>query len=575
MNITEGQLREHADRRITGLANLRRSWEPGAEETARFTLRRLSPYIRNMGADRSAVQRTADGTPYTGGMANNRLFNATALRAHRTLKNGMSSGMSSPSQPWFKLKVQNRELADHHAVKVWIDDVTELLYAFLSQTNIYQAMQFSYSELGWAGSSATLFVPHWQYGAVAYPLTFGEYWLGQDDGLRVDTLIRDTSMTVAQLWERFPEEKLSDTVKRLRTAGKNDSLVSVRQVIEPNRDRAFGKIDKTNMAYRSYYIETGSDGKGVLEVGGFRRKPFATPRWETHGVEPYSTSPGFDALPESRKAQLQELKLQQAMDYTVRPALEMSVVNRNTGASLIPGGITWSSSQDLAGAGSKPIWQVNPAALPAISGDITNRTEPAIEAAYYANLFMAITNMRGVQPRNVEEIARRNEEQLAQLGPVVDRVQVEKLSVIILQAYEILADAGRIPPAPEQMEGVELVIEFVSILAQAQRMIGLGSMERALGFIGNIAGAYPAILDVADFEGMVSEYASRLGIPARTLRDMGEVERIREARQQQQQADRMAAMAPALKDVAAGAELLSRTDANAGALGRLLPQPGV
>ena len=575
MNITEGQLREHAERRITGLAAQRRPWEPGAEETARFTLRWISPFIRRMGSDRNAVQRTGDGVPYSGGQANNRLFNTTASRAHRTLKNGMSSGMSSPSQPWFKLKVGRGDLADAQAVKIWIDDVTALIYAFLAQTNIYQAMQHGYGELGVFGSEATLWVPHWQYGAVAYPLTFGEYWLGQDEGLRVDTLIRETSMSVAQMWERFPQEKLSDTVKRLRTAGKHDSMVSVRHIIEPNRDRAFGRLDKTNMPYRSYYIETASDAKAVLEVGGFKRKPMATPRWETVATDPYSPSPGFDALPESRKAQLQELRFQQAQDYTVKPSLEMSVANRNNGAALIPGGVTWSSAQDLAGQGARPIWQINPQALPAISADIQNRTEPAIEAAFFAHLFMAITNMRGIQPRTVEEIARRNEEQLSQLGPVVDRVQVEKLAVIVLQAFEMLSDAGKIPPVPEEMNGTELVIEFVSILAQAQKMIGLGSMERALGFIGNIAGVYPAILDKPNFEDMVDEYTSRLGVPARTMRSDDEVEEIRASRAQQQAADRAAAMAPALKDVAAGAELLSRTDANAGLLPRLLPQPGV
>lgn len=575
MNISEGDLRAHADKRITALGAQRREWEPGAEEVARFTLRWLSPYIRNMGSNRNVRQQTVDGHTYSGGQANNRLFNSTASRAHRTLSAGMSSGMSSPSQPWFKLKFADSERGAAHAVKVWTDDVQTLLYAFLAQTNVYQAMQSSYRELGIFGVSSILWVPHWQYGAVAYAQTFGEYWLGQDDGLRVDTMIRDTTMSAGQMAERFAEDKLSRTVKNLLADKKFDAQVEVRHIIEPNRDRAFGKLDKTNMAYRSYYIEQGSDEKKVLEVGGFKRKPMSTPRWESMGTSAYSVGPGFDALPESRKVQLQEIRYQQAQDYTVRPSLEMAVANRNSGANLIPGGITWSASQDLAGQGAKPIWQINASALPALSQDISQRTEPAILDAFYANLFMAITNMRGVQPRNVEEIARRNEEQLAQLGPVVDRVQVEKLAVIVLQAFEMLSDAGKLPPVPEEINGAELSIEFISVLAQAQRMIGLGSMERAVGFVGNIAGVYPAILDVPDFEGIVADYTSRLGIPAKSMRSEKDVAAIREQRaaeqQQAAQAEQMAAMAPAMQQVAAGAELLSKTDANAGLLPRLLP----
>lgn len=575
MALEESELRKHGDERIRGLAAERRQWEPGAEEVARFTLRWLSPFIRSMGSKSAAIQKLASGQSYAGGEANNRLFNGVATRAHRTLSSGMSSGMSSPSQPWFKLKMTGASGRDTHEGRLWLDEVSDLIYSFLSQTNIYQAMQSSYRELGVFGSSAILWVPHWQYGAVAYPLTFGEYWLGQDDGLRVDTLIRDTAMTVAQMWERFPQEKLSDAVKRLHTAGKYDQVIPIRHIIEPNRERAFGKIDKLNMAYRSYYLEVDGKEKTVLEVGGFKRKPMATPRWEPQGTSPYAPGPGFDALPESRKVQLQEMRFQQAQDYTVKPALEMSVANKNSGAALIPGGITWSAAQDLSGQGARPIWEINPNALPNISADITNRTEPAIREAFFADLFMAITNMRGIQPRNMEEIAKRNEEQLSQLGPVVDRVQVEKLSVIVLQTFEMLSDAGRIPPVPDEMNGAQLDIEFVSILAQAQKMIGLGSMERALGFVGNIAGVYPAILDKPNFEEMVTEYTERLGVPARTMRSDEEVEATRQQRAQVEQADRMASMAPAMADAAAGAELLSRTDANAGLLGRLMPQPGV
>ncbi|WP_254558619.1 portal protein, partial [Salmonella enterica] len=44
----------------------------------------------------------------------------------------------------------------------------------------------------------------------------------------------------------------------------------------------------------------------------------------------------------------------------------------------------------------------------AILGDI-DRCKMAIDQATYADLFNAITNMPGIQPRTVEEIASRNE----------------------------------------------------------------------------------------------------------------------------------------------------------------------
>jgi hypothetical protein len=61
---------------------------------------------------------------------------------------------------------------------------------------------------------------------------------------------------------------------------------------------------------------------------------------------------------------------------------------------------------------------------------------------------MAITNMSGIQPRNVEEIAARNEEKLTQLGPVIERVNNEKLQVAIERAFGIMQRMHLLPPSP-------------------------------------------------------------------------------------------------------------------------------
>jgi hypothetical protein len=49
-------------------------------------------------------------------------------------------------------------------------------------------------------------------------------------------------------------------------------------------------------------------------------------------------------------------------------------------------------------------------------GEEMDKCRRQIDALSFADLFNAITNMRGVQPA-MEEIASRNEEKLTQLGP--------------------------------------------------------------------------------------------------------------------------------------------------------------
>lgn len=573
MNVSNKELLKKSEARAKGLYSLRKPWEPGNEEVARNTLRWLSPYVSgNRGPnDGTRVDRNG-GRAAQGGQANNRLFNSTAMRAHRTLSNGMSSGLSSPSQPWFKFDASDPGLRTNHEARLWMDGVTEIVRNFMHQTNIYTAMQQGYREIGWAGTEATIFAPHWQYGGVGYNLTWGQYWLGSDQGLRVDTLMRDVPMTVGQVVEmcgskESAEKAVSKTTRALIKDGKWDAAVPVRNLIEPNSDRIYGRIDKTNKPYRSVYWEPGAEGNsdtdGILKVDGFDRRPFATPRWETQGFDAYAFGPGFDALPDARKLQLQEIRLQATIDYVARPPIQAPVQSRNDGMNLVPGGISFTAATDM-NAGARPIWQVPPNAIDYIARDIGGRTEPAVQEGFYTPLFTAITNMPGVQPRNVEEIVRRHEEQLAQLGPVVDRVQTEKLSVIVLQAFAICSDAGLIPPAPEVLQGQEFKLEFVSILAQAQRMIGLTSMERGLGLIGNLAATKPAVLDLVDFDETVREYWERLGVPARTLHAAEDVAAKRQADAQAAQAEQTAAMMPAVNDGAQAAALLAQTDAGNG-----------
>jgi hypothetical protein len=115
-----------------------------------------------------------------------------------------------------------------------------------------------------------------------------------------------------------------------------------------------------------------------------------------------------------------------------------------------------------------------------------------------------------------------------------------------------------LPPPPEDLPGQELKIEFVSILAQMQRMIGLGQIERTLGFAGSLAAGNPDVMDLIDGDETLREYADRAGTPPRLMRDAETVAKIRAGRAQQQRMQQMLAAAPAVKD---GAEAFAKLSA--------------
>ena len=102
---------------------------------------------------------------------------------------------------------------------------------------------------------------------------------------------------------------------------------------------------------------------------------------------------------------------------------------------------------------------------------------------------------------------------------------------------------GLIPQPPEELDGQELKIEYISMLAQAQQMVGLGGIDRLTEFVGGVAQIQPEVLDKLDADETIDQYARMLGVPAAIIRSDENVAEMRQQRaEQQQQAQQMEQM---------------------------------
>lgn len=160
-----------------------------------------------------------------------------------------------------------------------------------------------------------------------------------------------------------------------------------------------------------------------------------------------------------------------------------------------------------------------------------------------------------------QEVMARNQEKLQQLGPVVERLQYEFLNRILERVYNILDRSGVFPDIPEELQdlvGEEFRIEYISPLAQAQKMSGLTSIEQGIGFIGQAAQFDQTVLDKVNLTEAVANYLAQVGVPAAMIRSDEEVQEIQKQRQEAQaaaeaQAQQQAAIAQA-PDLAAAAK---------------------
>ena len=109
------------------------------------------------------------------------------------------------------------------------------------------------------------------------------------------------------------------------------------------------------------------------------------------------------------------------------------------------------------------------------------------------------------------------------------------------------------------MQGLDLAVQYVSTLAQAQRAVGLASFDRLIATVGAIAGAKqdPTVWDKVDTDQVLDEYADGLGVAPSVIRSDDAVAELRAQRAQQQQAQQ--AMAAA-QQAAETAKTVGETD---------------
>ena len=479
-----------------------------------------------------------------GNRRHNLIYDNNSVAPARILASGMMSGMTSPARPWFRLALPDKDLMQHGPVKVWLHRTGELLREIFTSSNTYRALHMGYEELGLFGTWSDIVLSDFENVIHHYPLTVGEYAIGTDHRGVVDTVARELEMTVAQMVGQFGKDACSQTVRNLFDRGAYDSAVPVYQVIEPNKGRDLRKADNRNMRWSSIYFEPGN-GAGdseLLSEGGYKRFPALCPRWVVRGQDVYGESPGMEALGDVQQLQHQQLRKGQGIDYMTNPPLQVPTAYKDAARSRLPGGIMYVDSA-TPGGGVRSAFEVN-LNLQHLLLDIED-VRSRVRSAYYADMFLMLANdtRSGV---TATEIAERHEEKLLMLGPVLERLHNELLSPMIDLAFDHAAEAGILPPPPPELQGMDLNIEFVSTLAQAQRAVSAQGLDRLLGTIGSISGLFPEAARKVNVMKLVDEYADLYGVNPEVIVPTDEAQAAAAQQAQAAQAAQMAAAAPGL-----------------------------
>lgn len=498
-----------------------------------------------------------------GDKRNQKIIDNTATLAARTLMSGLMAGLTSPARPWFRLTTPDPDLAEFGEVKVWLETVRQRLATIFLRSNLYNALPTIYRDQGVFGTSAVAVMEDMDDVIRCYPFTLGSYALALDERLEVNTMVRELRMTVRQVVRRWVKQgvsgsldwsAVSSTVKNLWDAHKLMATVDILHVITTNDQANPRKLGAEYKPVRSCYYELAASQDKTLSVSGFDEFPILAPRWDVAGQDVYGTScPGMDTLGDIKALQAMTRRKAESVEKMNRPPMVGPTSLRNATVGLLPGYVTFEDSRE-GQRGLRPAYEVKPD----IQGLILDIQEHQyrIKRGFFEDLFLMLATAPPTKDMTAREVAERHEEKLLMLGPTLERENDELLDPLIDRAFAIMVRRGEVPEAPEDLQGIPLKVEYLSVMAQAQKLVGLSGLERFSGFVSGLAAVKPDVLDKIDLDQAIDEYAEMTGVPPSIVRPDDAVAAVRAERATQQaEATQMAKM----QAMAQGAETLSKT----------------
>jgi hypothetical protein len=553
----------HCDQRLKGLYNWRISWWTHWAEIAEYILPRRSTFLTQSSGGQATPNNNTRGYGINGS-----IVDPTPTYALRVCSGGLMSGLASPSRQWFKnVPIVARDInADERA---WLDNVESRMYTVLAQSNFYNAFAQEIEDLIAFGTAPVIMYEDKQDVIRLYNPCVGEYYLANSSTMRVDGLFREFVMTIAQIVDFFGIDACPRQVKAawLQKGEALEREMAVCHAVEPNFPvgGSANAILPGKFVWREIFWLKGLTEEQPLSIRGFHDCPFTAARWATVSNDAYGRSPGMDVLPDCKQLMQMTRRMAEGIDKGVRPPLLADEQLKNRPSSQLPGHVTYVSGLGPH-SGMRKIYDVDPNTAPMAA--LVAQIQERIRRGLFNDLFLMLETAPS-KAMTAYEVAQKVQEKLQVLGPVIESLLNESLKPKLRRLYGIMQRRALIPPPPDSLKGQQLEIQFVSMLALAQRATATGGVERIVALVGNMVSVFPEVASILDAGATLREMNDLLGNPQKILRGPEQVAQNeaqkQQAQQQQQQAAAIAHGADVAKTGAQAANVLANTQIGGGA----------
>ena len=521
-------------KRFESLQTQRSNIEQRWQEVADYFLPRKADIVRRRAAGERKDQK---------------IFDSTAQHAVELLAANLHGTLTSPSVPWFAMRFRNKELQMDDGVNEWLEICTQQMYQELERSNFQQEIHELYYDLVVFGTAALAIEKEMGQDLRFSARHIAEIYVAENHEGKVDTVYRKYELTARQAEQKFGKNNLSDKIKKALEHAPLDKFPII-NAIYPRGDT--GKTTAKDKPFAS--VHYCFDTKTLMQESGFDSMPIATPRFTKDSSSVYGHSPAHTSLADtmmvSKMAEIGIRAAQKQLDPPLMVPDDGYVLPVRT----TPGALNFyrSGSRDR-------IEPLKTDANNLLQINAEERRQDQIRRIFYVDQLLASTD----KTMTATQTLQMQEERLRMLGPVLGRLQSELLQPLISRTFELLLSQGVLPPAPDELQGQDIDIEYVSPLAKAQKIGDLQNLIRGVEIMTQLAEVIPGITDYFDPDGLTQYIVDITGLPARVILSNEQVAAVRrqaqeaaimEQQQQQemQNSEQARNVAPLLKAMQSG-----------------------
>ena len=493
---------------------------------------------------------------------NKKIKDAATLKAVRNFSSGMMSGATNPATNWFRIKVKGYDLKYDWQSRKWCGSVSDIIRDIFNISNFYVKLPAAYKQLGVFALSVLGLEKDEETVMRVKLLPIGSYRYAKDERGVVDTMCRVYTETAKNLYEKFGKDNVSKAVLQCIEQKRFEEPFEIVHFVEPNAEYNPDSVWAKNKKFISVYYEVSGENDKFLGKSGFDKFPYVVFEGEENGEDVYPTECcGTNALPDAKQLMAMVVDEGKIIKKIGSPQMKGPAELKNKKLTDAPATFTENNQN---GDGLTPVYQVPPAVVQPLEVLLEAKRQSIYEL-FFNDLFAMILNTAD-RGRTATEVNELKEEKMTLLSPLLEQVHSGLKTVMEWIFLECL-ERGIIPEPPAQIQGRDLEIEFVSMLAQAQKAQRISGMERFCTFTINLAQAVdPTLARKLNAEKIIDDYADYANIDPEQVVPSEDLQKIRQAQaKKQEQAEQMAAMqqgSEVIKNVggadAFGGELMAR-----------------